>query len=116
VLMVPLVLIALLFVVQFALAYYARTVVSGAAQDGAAAAARRNASTADGIALADSLVEQGAGSLLDSHSATASATDNVVTVRVEGEVVSLLPFFGTITVAASSSARIEEFSPQGESP
>jgi len=114
--MVPLILLTMLFVVQFSLAYYARTVVSGAAQDGASAAARRDASTADGIALADSLVEQAAGSLFESHAASASTADGRVTVRVEGEVVSLLPFFGTITVTASGSARIEQFTPQGDGP
>ena len=36
-LMVPLVLIALLAVVQYGLAYYARQVLAGATQDGAAA-------------------------------------------------------------------------------
>lgn len=116
VLVVPLVLITMLFVVQFALAYYARTVVAGSAQDAAAAAARRGASTAEGIALADSLVEQGAGSLLSSHSATAAGDGQVVTVTVQGEVVSLLPFFGTITVSATGSARVEAFAAQGAGP
>lgn len=115
-LIVPLVLITLLFVVQFALAYYARTVVSGAAQDGASAAARRDASAAEGVALADALVEQAAGSLLSSHVVTPSGDGEVVTIRVEGEVVSVLPFFGSITVSASSSARVEEFTPQGAGP
>jgi Flp pilus assembly protein TadG len=116
VLVVPLVLVTMLFVVQFALAYYARTVVAGAAQDGASAAARRDASVADGIALAESLMEQGAGSLLTSHSATAGSDGEVVTVTAEAEVVSLLPFFGTITVSATGSAHVEEFTAQGADP
>ncbi len=115
-LMVPVVLLAMLLVVQFALAYYARTVIAGAAQDGASAAARQNASTGDGITLTDSLVSDAAGSLLDSHDVTASATGDVVTVEVRGEVVSLLPFFGTITVRAVASAPIEQFEPQGAGP
>lgn len=115
-LVVPLVMLTMLFVVQFTLAYYARTVVAGAAQDAAAASARRHASTADGVALADSLVEQGAGSLVTSHTATASGDGDVVSVTVQAEVVSLLPFFGTITVSATGSARVEEFAAQGESP
>ena len=115
-LIVPLVLITMLFVVQFALAYYARTVVAGAAQDGAAAAARRDSTPAAGAALADQLAEAGAGSLLTSHSASGTAGDDSVTVTVTGEVVSLLPFFGPITVTATSSARVEEFTPQGGGP
>jgi len=106
----------MLFVVQFALEYYARTVMSGAAEDGASAAARRDASPDAGAALADRLVEEGAGSLLTSHVATASVDEAVVTVTVRGDVVSLLPFFGTITVAVASSARVEEFTPQGAAP
>lgn len=115
-LVVPLVLVTMLFVVQFALAYYARTVVAGAAQDGASAAARRDASPQAGAALADRLVEEGAGSLLTSHAATASVDDAVVTVTVQGHVVSLLPFVGTINVSAVSSARVEAFTPQGRGP
>lgn len=116
VLVVPLVLITMMCVVQFALAYYARTVVAGAAQDAAAAAARRDASTSEGVALANALLEQGAGSLLTSYSATASSDGEVVRVSVQGTVVSLLPFFGTITVSATGSARVEEFSAQGSGP
>lgn len=116
VLMVPVVLLATMLVVQFALAYYARTVIAGAAQDGASAAARQNASAADGVALTESLVVEGASSLLDSHAVTASVTDDVVTLEVQGEAVSLLPFFGTITVRASATAPIEQFEPQGSGP
>ena len=116
VLVVPLVLVTMLFVVQFALAYYARTVVSGAAQDGASAAARRDASPEAGAALAGSLVEEGAGSLLTSHFSTSSVDDAVVTVTVHADVMSLLPFMGTITVSARSSARVEDFTPQGAGP
>lgn len=115
-LIVPLVLVTMLFVVQFALAYYARTVVAGAAQDGASAGARRDSSAAAGAALAESLAEEGAGALLTSHSSSASTDGDVVSVTVEGEVVSLLPFVGTITVKATSSARVEEFEAQGAGP
>ena len=116
VLMVPLVLIATMLVVQVGLAYYARTVVSGAAQDAAAASARRNATQAEGVALADSLLEQAAGSLLESHSVVASTNGATVTVRVDGEVVSLLPFFGAMTVSATGTAHVEDFVAQGDGP
>ncbi|MAT05534.1 MAG: hypothetical protein CL424_10885 [Acidimicrobiaceae bacterium] len=116
VLVVPLVLITMLLVIQFALAYYARTVVAGSAQDAAAAAARRGSSTVEGIALADSLVEQGAGSLLESHSVTAAESGRLVSVTVQGKVVSLLPLFGTITVSATGTAPVETFVAQGAEP
>ena len=114
--MVPVVIVAMLFVVQFSLAYYARQVLAGAAQDGAAAAARQSSSADVGAALTDQLVAEAAGSLLTTHSATSAANGDTVTMTVTGEVVSLLPFFGTITVKASGTAHVEAFQPQGQGP
>jgi Flp pilus assembly protein TadG len=115
VLVVPVVLVAVLFVVQYGLAYYARQVVAGAAHDGAAAAARQHSSLGEGVALAEGLVDEGGGSLLSSYHATAATDGDTVTVTVTGHVVSLFPF-GTITVRATGSAAVEKFQPQGASP
>lgn len=112
-LVVPVVLLALLFVVQFGLAYHARQVLAGAAHDGAAAAARERSSPGEGAALADELIGEAAGGLLDSYRADASSDGDTVTVRATGKVVSLLPFFETITVTATGSANVERFEPQG---
>ena len=60
------------------------------------------------------LIEEAGGSLFDSHNTTASSSGNLVTVQTSGEVVSLLPFFGTITVQASATANVESFDPQGQ--
>ena len=116
VIMVPVVLLATLLVVQFSLAYYARQVVSGAVDDGAAAAARLDSSPSSGADLAESLIDEAAGSLFTSTSATATSTDEVVTVTARGRVVSLLPFFGTVEVSATSSARLERFEAQRRGP
>lgn len=116
VLMVPVVLLALLLVVQFSLAYYARQVLAGATDDGAVAGARADSSAEAGAALTRTLIAESAGSLFDSQGATATVSGDRVTVTASGEVVSLLPFFGTITVTASSSARVERFEPQGRGP
>lgn len=113
VVMVPVILLATLFVVQFGLAYYARSVLAGATQDGAAAGARHDSGTGDATALTDDRIEESAGALLDSHSSRASIDAQAVTVTAEGKVVSLLPFLGSITVRASSSATVEQFHPQG---
>ena len=112
--MIPVILFALLFVVQFGLAYYARQVLAGAAQDGAAAGSRQGASPAIGQGLSETLIEEAGGSLFDTFHATASSDGNVVTVQTSGHVVSLLPFFGTITVKATASAKVESFDPQGQ--
>lgn len=114
--MVPVVLLAVLLVVQFSLAYYARQVLAGAAHDGAVAGARLDSSPEIGATLTRDLVDGSAGSLFDSHSATATALGDVVTVTATGEVISLLPFFGTIAVSATGTARIERFQPQGGGP
>ena len=116
VIVVPVVLLAMLLVVQYGLAYYARQVVAGAAHDGAAAAAREQSSPAQGAALAEQLIGEAGASLLDSYQASATSDGDTVTVTATGEVVSLLPFFGTITVTATGSANVERFEPQGASP
>ncbi len=113
VIVIPVVLVAVMLVVQFALGYHARQVLAGAAHDGAAAGARPTASPADGAALAGELIEGSAGQLLDTYTVTASVSGDVVTVTATGRVVSLLPFFGSMSVAASGSARLERFDPQG---
>jgi len=114
VVMLPVVIVALLFVVQFGLTYYARQVLAGAAQDGAAAAARLDSSSEAGEALTQALIKQSGESLLDSYAISASSDGDVVTIAATGEVVSLLPFFDSITVNASASARVEAFDAQGE--
>lgn len=114
--MVPVVILALMFVVQYGLAYYARQVLAGAAQDGAVAAARQGSGPEAGLALTDQLIDEAGSSLLSGHSTSATTSGDTVTVSATGEVVSLLPFFGAITVRASGSARVEAFDPQGGGP
>jgi Flp pilus assembly protein TadG len=116
VIVVPVILLALMMVVQFSLAYYARQVLAGATQDGAAAAARQGSNPTAGQVLADQLIDEAGRNLLASHTTAGSATGTTVTVTATGKVVSLLPFFGSITVRASGSAHVEEFDPQGTGP
>jgi Flp pilus assembly protein TadG len=116
VIVVPVVLLAVLLVVQYGLAYYAHQVAAGAAHDGAAAAARQHSDPGEGAAVAQQLVSEGGGSLFASYHATASTDGDTVTVTVSGHAVTLLPFFPTITVKASGSAAVERFQAQGASP
>lgn len=62
------------------------------------------------------MIGDAAGSLLDSYTVTASAGPGTVTIEAAGEVVSLIPFVGTITVSATGSAQNETFDPQGDPP
>ncbi len=114
--LIPVVLIALMLVVQFALAYHARQVLAGATQDGAAAAARYQSSPGDGVILTRSLIAGSAGGLVHDTSVTASSTQRAVTVEAAAQVISLLPFFEGITVRAASTAALETFNPQGAQP
>ena len=116
VIVVPVVLLTMLLVVQYGLAYYARQVLAGAAHDGAAAAARERSNPSQGAALAEQLIGEAGGSLIGSYQASAASDGDTVTVTATGKVVSLLPFFGTITVTATGSANVERFEPQGASP
>ncbi|MGF1597615.1 MAG: TadE family protein [Acidimicrobiales bacterium] len=106
------VLAAMMLVVQFGLAYYAQQVVAGAAQDGAATGARRDATPEEGRRRAEDLVDQAGTSLLLSRAAEVSTDGERVTVTVTGEVISLVPFRRSITVRASGSAPVETFTPQ----
>ncbi len=111
--MVPFILIGMMLVVQFGLAYYAQQVMSGAAQDGAASGARDGASAASGQGVADGLAQSGAGHLLTSYSSSSNSDGNVITVTTRGNVIKVFPLFPSITVAATGSASIEQFVPQG---
>ncbi len=104
---------AVMLVVQFGIAYHARTILSGAAQDGAAAAARLDGTSAEGVALAEMLIDESASSLLASSSVSGQRSTDEAVVVVSGDVVSLIPFVGTIRVNATGSAPVESFRPQG---
>lgn len=114
--MVPLVVIAVMLVVQVALAYYARQVVAGAVQDGAATGATYGFAPADGASTAETLIDQSAGHLTNDRSTTWSLNGDVVTVSSSATVVKVFPLFPTFTVSAESSATLERFRPQGSGP
>jgi Flp pilus assembly protein TadG len=112
----PVVLVAVLLVVQFGLAFHARRVLAGATQDAAVAAARADGSPGEGEAVARQLIAGSAGPLLDGWTVSTGADGDRVTVTATGHVDWFLPFLGSITVRASSSAPIEKFRPEGASP
>ena len=115
VVLVPVVLMAVLLVVQFGLAYHARQVLAGATQDGAAAAARVDAAPSEGTALAEQLIDAAAGNLLHEVAVSFDSADGTVRVQASGRVVSLLPFVDGVSVRAVSTAKVETFDPQGTS-
>jgi hypothetical protein len=111
--MVPLVLIATMLVVQFALAYHARQIVSAAVNDGATTAAARRSSLQVGISETNRILQYSGGSLFVTSSVSGSTTATDVTMSGSAQVISLIPFVSGITVTATASAPIETFRPQG---
>lgn len=106
------ILIAMMLVIQFGLAYYAQQVLSGAAQDGAVTAARRDSTLENGRQFAEQLVAEAGSSLLLSHQTTVADEGDRAVVTITGEVVSLIPFVRTLSVRASAAAPFEDFQPQ----
>lgn len=111
--MIPFIIIAMMLVVQFGLAMYARTVISGATQDGAAVAALQGSSPAAGLAVTDQLVTGSAGHLLTGYHSSGTSDGEIVTVRASGTVVKVFPLFPAITVIGTGSATVEKFVPEG---
>lgn len=96
--------------VQFALAFYARHVLTAAAQDAAADAARFGAPP--GTAVATAAVDlAGTRRLITAVNVTPTAAPNQVTVTVSGRVESVLSFLEP-TETVTASAPIERFVPE----
>ena len=112
--LMPVIVMATMFVVQVGLAYHTRQVVSGAVQDGAATGAMVGSQPEDGATTAQSLIDAAAGNLVTNSSTSATRTGDVVTVSASATVVRVFPLFPTFTVSADSSATVERFRPQGE--
>ena len=108
----PLIVIAVMFVVQVGLAYHARQVVAGAVQDGAATGALLDSTPTQGAIAAQQLIDDAAGALLTDTTTTGSRDGEIVTVTTSGTVVRVFPLFPTFTVSATSSATVEQFRPQ----
>ena len=104
-----------LAVVQGVLVMHVRSISSAAAQDGALAASRRGASTAEGVTAADAVLQLAAAGPLQSWSTSGRRSGDRVLITVQGRVVSVVGF-GNVDVTVTRGMRIEEFRPQGATP
>ena len=111
VLLVPVALCLLLIVVQAALVFHARSVVTAAATDAARATQLEGATAADGRAVADQFL--GSSSLLGATNITVARSGGRVIVDVDAQVTSLIPGW-TPTVSAHAEGPAEEFRPATE--
>lgn len=110
-LVLPLLLLVLLAVVQFALVHHAQDVATVAGQEGARLAANEDGGPAEGDARAQEVLHSGLGRSADGFDVTASQDDDVVTVATQGSYPLILPWFGSpdIPVGATATMRKEGF-------
>lgn len=94
VIVTPVLLFALMLVVQFALWQHASHVVTAAAQHGAEAAQAERGSTATGHAQASAFVSQAGSGVVVEPRVSVTRTGDTTRVEVSGHAVTLVPGFG----------------------
>jgi len=108
----PVLLVAVLLVVQAGLALHARQVLSASAQDGAQIGAALDSSPGAGQAVTDSLVNSTIGGLVDGYFSSVAVSANEVTITTRATATKVFPLFPTISLSAAGSATLERFEPQ----
>jgi Flp pilus assembly protein TadG len=110
-LVLPLLLLLLIGVVQFALVHHAQNVTTTAAQEGArlGAAEDGDAASAEGRTL--DVLRSGLGSLGDGFAVAADESDESITVTTSGSYPFIIPWLGsqTISIEAAAEMRKEGF-------
>lgn len=107
---IPLLVMLVLLIVQFALAAYAEHIAQGAADQALDIARVFNATDADGQAQAQAVLTQLATGPLAHPIVSVTRTASTVTVTITGTAESLVPGF-TLRVHAEASGPIETFTP-----
>lgn len=112
VVVIPVVVIVSMIVVQMVMVWHARNVAEAAAQDGLRVARGYQATGPQGQAAAEQYLDSVAGHMLVSRSCTADRTGSTVVVRVNAQVMSVVPF-GSFTVQESATGPVEAFTAGG---
>ena len=115
VLVMPVVILLITLVIQFALWAHATHVAIAAAQDGAQAARLEGATAEAGRARALDFLSQAAPALITSPVVTARRDAEVATVMVRGSVASLVPGL-RLNVEERASGTVERFRPGTQNP
>jgi len=107
----PILLIVLIGVVQFALVYHAENVATTAAQEGARLAAAEDRTAAEGAERTRDVLRSGLGKKGSEFIVTAEDGTETVVVRAEGDYALIIPWVtgDSIRIAATSEARKESF-------
>jgi Flp pilus assembly protein TadG len=115
VLILPVVLLTVMVVVQLALAYHARQVVTAAAQDAALAATAQGADADIADTTARHVLDRAGAGLLHDPNVAVTADADRVHVTVSGNVASVVPGM-EFTVTGTSDSPTEHFRPQEPAP
>ncbi len=112
VVLTPLILLLVLLVIQGALIFHARSVVTAAAQDATRAAQVENGTGAAGQAAGGQILA-GSANLLINESISVNRGVDQVTTTVTAQVTSLVPFWNP-TVESVVVGPVERFRPENE--
>lgn len=111
VLILPAVLLTIMLVVQFALAYHARQVLTQAAQDAAFAGSAQNASPDTASTVANRVIADAGSGLVRDVSVDVRSDTERVHVTIDATVVSVVPGFA-LHVDGDAESPTETFRPQ----
>ena len=109
VILIPVVLALVMVVIQAALVFHARSIVTAAATDAARAAQANGGTTTDGRVVAAQLLD-GSARLLEYTNVTVERAGDRVVVHVDAHVTSLIPGWSP-SVSAHIDAPVEAFRP-----
>jgi Flp pilus assembly protein TadG len=115
VLVMPLLLLLITLIVQFALWYHASHIAIAAAQDGARAARVEGGTELDGRGRAQQIIDQLGANVLVEPSVTVTRDAQVARVEVHGYAPELIPGL-RLPVDAVSTGTVERFRGSSESP
>jgi Flp pilus assembly protein TadG len=110
VLAVPVLLVMILTIIQFALWYHASHTAKAAAHEGVRAARVEGGTATDGRARAADFMARAAPTLVDHVTVTASRDDDHTRVEVHGSLRSLIPGL-QLPVTAEADSPVERFRP-----
>ncbi len=100
----PLLLLAAIGLVQFALYYHAQNVVIGAVQDGARVAAEEDRSVGEGIAYSQALLQAGLGPTASDVGVQGVDGGDVVILEAQGRLHLIIPWVGDGSVPLHARA------------
>ncbi len=110
-LVLPVLLLVLIGVVQFALIHHAQNVATTAAQEGARLAAEEGGQLLDGEMRARDVLRSGLGETAETFEVTAADTGETVSLQATGSYPLILPWLGggSIGIEASTEMMKEGF-------